>query len=201
MSHFSTIVFAEDPQDVDSLMEPYRETDDPSSLYTEFEPDRDGPFDYNAQQTGYWYNPSGQWDYYISGGYWNGYICPKSQTQFDPNLLPASMADFSFDRALAAKAKREWEVAVEGSPRRDDEFYPYYGHRHYLSRYRSKEKFIEFSGFWVPSAYVDIFGFWHNEGSWTSSFERYSDYRANFYAALKYAIEQNQYIALLDCHI
>ena len=155
MSHFSVAVFSHHPEDVEGLLAPYYEQtedeaylgfeeacesmEDIRAIYAQEKQENERfdaflrrwyGYEYSEERDacGYLCNPNAKWDWWEIGGRWHNALRLKRGEKCDQAQIRE--LDFSPDEEARAKARRFWEVCVEGRPLAEaenpDDFKPFY---------------------------------------------------------------------------
>lgn len=165
--------------------------------------DDDDCYDENGNELST-YNPNSKWDWYSIGGRWDGYFLNKEGNTTNVEKISEVVWDGSDEDK--EKAKRFWEIIVEGKPLKEGEKRPFtwYNEKYYLDRYHTKEEYAERVTRTCPYSVVTPEGEWVAPGEmhWFSSTEtdeqqkEYEEWFSKFIAE-----HQDCYITLVDCHI
>ena len=185
---------------------------------------------------GYWHNPNSKWDWYSIGGRWSGSLKLKDGatgtagegstfTRCDPKLEKERLErlethtdqarikdiDFSPDMDEYNKAKRFWELYVEGEKvktKADKDLIDFvmYKKEYYTKRYKNKEEYAklqsEFSTFAVLKD-----GVWHEKGEmgWfgcsSATPEEESKWDKSYFDTFLKDLPPETLITVVDCHI
>jgi len=209
MSHFTVAVFSRDPDDVDVLLAPFEEDVKPNSEYAEFIEDDDFSFDEAAGKNGYWCNPEAKWDWYSTGGRWDGLLKLKDGTTTNSAWL--SDCVFERDEEAYKRALRFWEVVVDGSPllpgEKKEDFDSFWKPEYYSERYGNKETYASGCADFNTYAFLTADGEWHEPGAmgWFGCSDATANtqaiYDKDFQNYLASARQQNLYLTIVDCHI
>lgn len=184
--------------------------------------------DEEVDDYGYWENPNSKWDWYDIGGRWNNRLLIKENISIEglakSKAKPAPIGykwvnackikDLELEKMMEGKyekAKRFWELKVEGQePQNEEEKeileWDDYKKEYYTERYSSKEEYAKWKSMFATFAMVDEKG-WHEKGKmgwWgidTSTGESERDFIKKFNAELKNIENQEKYIVMVDCHI
>lgn len=174
-------------------------------------------FDEGSGQYGYYCNPNARWDYHTIGGRWAGSLAVKKGCEYIRGEMPmlsdgtsayeskdseiikcdgAKIKDLIFpdEENEMKRAKRIWELIVEGEPLRCDSDYvitadAYWTKERLLKRYSDKKSFIKNqSGIWTYAAI-------NKEGEWIDVED------AETFESLLKKADKNDYITIVDCHM
>lgn len=210
------------------MLAPFVEEVDSSSPYAEFEENEDGYDDKIMGKKGFWHNPNAKWDWYQIGGRWSGFLKLKenkygelgqrSWTNEDVEIgndradqALVNDCDFSENKDEYNHAIRFWEVAIEHSPlkggEKEEDFRTFWKESYYTDKYKTKENYAKSCSEFSTFAFLTDDGEWNEEGEmgWfgcsSTTNESLSEYQDQFKEYLKYAMENNLYITIVDCHI
>lgn len=231
MSHYVTAVFHRPCQEIDELLAPYNEQDEE---YMEFIPCQETEeelkkkyqevkqehgyksmesfmrdyygYEQNASgQWGYTSNPAAKWDWYQEGGTSDGFFRTKEGKETNEDFV--RNIDLSPDPVTYNQALRFWEIAVEGSPRRDEEkdLIIFYTPEYYLQQFGTKEKFALSSSVCIPWAFVTADGEWWEKGAmgWFGASDATQESRDTFAVDFMDYMQQHPdlVVTAVDCHI
>ena len=232
MSHYSVAVFADDG-DFDRLLDPYgeerhltrhladeKELRERYAKFLEQNPswEKEG-FEYWLEQFGYkregdeiasYYNDNAKWDYYSLDGR-NCLFDLKPEAAEDEDIYEYHKNDYDYDTPSEdwnpKHSARFWEVVVEGRPLRKGEAEPFslYNKEYYLSRYKTKERYVAAGKKTIPYAFITPDGVWHSPG--TVGWFAVDDATAESLDAYEKEWEDwiaspaNPYVNFVDCHI
>lgn len=234
MSHFSVAVFSHHPEDVEGLLAPYYEqTED--EAYLEFEEACESMEDIRAMYAqekqenerfdaflrrwygyeyseerdacGYLCNPNAKWDWWEIGGRWHNALRLKRGEKCDQAQIRE--LDFSPDEEARAKARRFWEVCVEGRPLAEaenpDDFKPFYRREYYIEQFGDGEIYAARTTGFTCWAFVAPNGEWYENGQmdWFAANDATKESRDRFALALEETLKSDPdlWLTLVDCHI
>ena len=154
------------------------------------------------------YNPKSKWDWYQIGGR----FCDCLKDKNGEYVTEGFAEDISFERDEKEykRAKRFWELVVEGKKLRKNEKMPFtfYRKEYYLQYYKDKEHYANIVSSPVFRAVVTPDGEWHEKGKvgWFAlssetpeeSIKWDDEFVGRF---IEPAIQQNLYLTVVDCHI
>lgn len=234
MSHFSVAVFSHHPGDVEELLAPYNEqTEDEEYLefeeacesmedirarYAQEKQDRESfedflrrwyGYDYNEElkACGYFCNPNAKWDWWEIGGRWHNELRLKQGEKCDQAQLKD--IDLSPDVEELAKARRFWEVCVEGQPLAQNEnpedFKPFFRQEYYIDQFGDKETYATRVTGFTCWAFVAPNGEWYENGQmgWFAANDATKETRDRFALELEDMLKSdpNLWLTIVDCHI
>ena len=184
---------------------------------------------------GYWENPNAKWDWWQIGGRWAGLLTvpvncqncstgekswgwgtenPYTTTDKYKKVDSARIKDLVFPdyEQKYDKAKRLWELKVEGEePQKDEEKeqlkWDYYRPEYYENTYKDKETYAECEATFYTYAVIDKDGHWNAKGEmgwWGCSAEEENqvvDYIKNYKKNVFDNASDDDYITIVDCHI
>lgn len=184
---------------------------------------------------GYWENPNAKWDWWQVGGRWAGRLkvspdcenCgvgekawgfgntdPYETTDGYKMVDSARIKDLVFPDydALYLKAKRFWELKVEGqTPQNDNDRelikWDWYRTEYYTNTYKDKETYAECEATFHTYAVIDKDGHWCAKGEmgwWGCSSEEENqvvDFIKNYKEKVFDSANEDDYITIVDCHI
>ena len=222
MSHFSVAVFSHRPEDVEELLAPYNErTEDEENL--EFEEASESMedirarsflsrwygYDYNEEldACGYLCNPNAKWDWWEIGGRWHNELRLKQGEKC--NQAQLKDIDLSSDVEALAKARRFWEVCVEGQPIAEDEnpedFRSFFRKKYYIDQFGDKETYARRTTGFTCWAFVAPNGEWYENGQmgWFAANDATKESRDRFALELENILKSdpNLWLTIVDCHI
>ena len=234
MSHFSVAVFSHRPEDVEELLAPYNEQTEDEE-YLEFEEasesmediraryaqeKQDGEsfetflsrwygYDYNEEldACGYLCNPNAKWDWWEIGGRWHNELRLKQGEKCDQAQLKD--IDLSPNVEELAKARRFWEVCVEGQPLARNEnpgdFKPFFRREYYIDQFGDKETYATRVTGFTCWAFVAPNGEWYENGrmGWFAANDATKESRDRFALELENMLKSdpNLWLTIVDCHI
>ena len=181
--------------DEDSIIRAYKE-DHPGSRFDEED---------NLLTTD---NPDSKYDWYVVGGRFSGALRLKNGDTVDEAF--AEEIDFEIDPEEYKENIRWWELAVEEQQPKEGEKPPfvYYRKEYYLDRYKDKETFAKIMSRPTFYAVVTKAGVWHSKGEmgWfacsSETADESLDWDLNFFERfIQPAIDNNDYLTVVDCHI
>ena len=170
------------------------------------------------------YNPNSKYDWYQLGGRWAGSLKLKNgaEKEKDSELswyncyedVPEGYTDHAQfkdidltpDKEQVEKAKRFWEVVVEGQPKQEGEkFDTFWKPEYYKEQYGDKETYIKcqtelfacallYKGEWIEAGQMGWFA------CKNSTKESEEEYRKNFYEVIS-NLKPTDYLSMVDCHI
>ena len=184
---------------------------------------------------GYWENPNAKWDWWQIGGRWAGLLkvsldcenCgigekswgwgsenPYTNTDKYKKVDSARIKDLIFPdyEKEYEKAKRFWEMLIEGQPPKNTEEqeqikWNYYRPEYYLKTYVNKETYAECEATFHTYAIITKDGRWVAKGEmgfWGISSEE-KDQVVEYIKKYKENVfdnaTDNDYITIVDCHI
>lgn len=184
---------------------------------------------------GYWENPNAKWDWYQVGGRWAGKLkvacecenCevgekawgfgstnPYETTDGYKKVDSARIKDLIFPdyKEKYEKAKRFWELKVEGqTPENDSERellkFDFYKPDYYKNTYKDKETYAECEATFCTYAVIDKDGHWCAQGEmgWlgcsVSGENQVVDFIKNYKKNVFDNAGEEDYITIVDCHI
>lgn len=191
--------------------------------------------DEETNDYGYWENPNAKWDWYEVGGRWAGCLkvsadcenCGVGQKSWgwgdtDPyetsseykKVDSARIKDLIFPdyQQEYDKAKRFWELKVEGqAPQNEEEKealkWDWYKPEYYKNTYKDKETYADCEATFNTYAIIDKSGKWIAKGEmgwWgisTSEENQEVDFIKNYKKNVFDNAGDNDYITIVDCHI
>lgn len=179
------------------------------------------------------YNPDSKWDWYEVGGRYAGMLSVKRGADYmigrksifygkenpytidDEGIIKCDSArikDLVFPEreAEAQKARRFWEIYVEGDePRNEEERelvrFVFYKKEYYIDTYKDKETYVRCSSTFCTYAVITKDGKWHANGEmgWFG-ISRDDDTVAwadGYQKLVLDCAEEDDYITIVDCHI
>ena len=181
-------------------------TDDDSiiKMYKEDYPDDRFDEDDNLLST---YNPNSKYDWYDIGGRFSDSFRLKDGSTADQAY--AKDIDFEIDSKEYREHLRWWELAIEEQESKDGEEAPFvfYRKEYYLERYKDKETYANIMSRPTFYAVVTKDG-WYSKGDmgWfcasSETAEESLDWDLNFFERyIQPAIDNNDYLTVVDCHI
>lgn len=239
MSHFSVAVITKGiptGEQIEKLMAPYQENSigDCPKEYLEFvKTDKEeGEWSEEAQDYGYYENPNSKWDWYQVGGRWAGLLTTrkgaphengkKSWTWNDKNPYESKGDIIKCDSARikdlvfldkdkdAQRARRFWELYIEGDdPQNDEERdminFVWYKKEYYTETYKDKETYVRCESAFSTYAVITKDGEWHAKGEmgWFGC-SNDNDVVAWYDGYQKLVFdnaEDDDYLTIVDCHI
>ena len=184
---------------------------------------------------GYWENPNAKWDWWQIGGRWAGLLkvpadcenCstgkkswgwgsenPYTSTDQYKKVDSARIKDLVFldSEKQYEKAKRFWEMYIEGQPPKNaDEQeqikWAFYKPEYFLNTYKDKETYAECEATFYTYAVIDKDGHWNAKGEmgwWCCSVEEENqvvDFIKNYKKNVFENAGEDDYITIVDCHI
>lgn len=178
------------------------------------------------------YNPDSKWDWYQIGGRWAGLftvkkgtpheIGEKSWTWDEKNPYESTGDIIKCDSARikdlvfldkekdAQRARRFWELHVEGAePQNDEERdmlkWARYKKEYYIETYKDKETYVRCESAFSTYAAITKDGKWHAKGKmgWfgMSSDEDVVAWHDGYQKLIFDDAEEDDYITIVDCHI
>lgn len=208
MSHFCVLVFCKDKKDVESILAPYQEYDGSYDFPREllvFKEDEECDIDPDMNKRGYWENPQAFWDWYIEGGRYKN--CFKLKNGI--SATSGKISDFSFitPPERVQEYSREWDIAVEGAERTEEEKHLFlYSKGYYLDQWENKEAFMdEVCNSW-GFAFITPDGKMHKKrkslmfGCSTATKEKRKKYVEEWNQTIK-TLPPDTYMVVVDCHI
>src|SRR5262245_41107031 len=123
MAHFCLLVVTSTLDDIADALRPFFDDDDPlrRQQHFAFIADRHADPDPETGRRGYWKNPIGKWDGWVTGGRWEGLlgganVCRVRDLAAHPDWLDDVFAVLIrgvwFDRDEAAAAGLRWSVEL-----------------------------------------------------------------------------------------
>lgn len=195
----------------------------------------DAKFDEEMQDYGYWENPNAKWDWYQVGGRWAGSLrvapdcenCGLGEKSWGWGKQNPYETDGKYKKVDSArikdlvfpdyqeryeKAKRFWELKVEGQePKNDQEkedlSWDFYKTSYYENTYKDKETYAECEATFHTYAVIDKEGHWHAQGEMglfgitIGAEDTLVDYIKNYKKNVFDAAGDDDYITIVDCHI
>lgn len=192
-------------------------------------------YDEEMQDYGYWKNPNAKWDWYQTGGRWAGSLrvaadcenCGLGEKSWGWGTQNPYETDGKYKKVDSArikdlvfpdyqekyeKAKRFWELKVEGQePQNDQEKedlkWDFYKSSYYENTYKDKETYAECEATFHTYAVIDKDGHWNAKGEmgwWGISSETEGsvvDYIKNYKKNVFDTAGDDDYITIVDCHI
>ena len=234
MSHFSVAVFSHRPEDVEELLAPYNEQTEDEE-YLEFEEACESMEDIRARYAqekqdsesfeaflsrwygyayneeldacGYLCNPNAKWDWWEIGGRWHNELRLKKGEKCDQAQL--KNIDLSPDVEELAKARRFWEVCVEGQSIAENEnpedFKPFFRKEYYIDQFGDKETYATRVTGFTCWAFVAPNGEWYENGQmgWFAANDATKESRDRFALELEDMLKSdpNLWLTIVDCHI
>lgn len=178
------------------------------------------------------YNPDSKWDWYQIGGRWAGLLTvkkgtpheigEKSWTWDEKNPYESTGDIIKCDSARikdlvfldkekdAQRARRFWELHVEGAePQNDEERdmlkWAWYKKEYYIETYKDKETYVRCESAFSTYAAITKDGKWHAKGKmgWfgMSSDEDVVAWHDGYQKLIFDDAEEDDYITIVDCHI
>lgn len=178
------------------------------------------------------YNPDSKWDWYQIGGRWAGLLTvkkgtpheigEKSWTWDEKNPYESTGDIIECDSARikdlvfldkekdAQRARRFWELHVEGAePQNDEERdmlkWARYKKEYYIETYKDKETYVRCESAFSTYAAITKDGKWHAKGKmgWfgMSSDEDVVAWHDGYQKLIFDDAEEDDYITIVDCHI
>jgi hypothetical protein len=178
------------------------------------------------------YNPDSKWDWYQIGGRWAGLLTvkkgtphengEKSWTWDEKNPYESTGDIIKCDSARikdlvfldkekdAQRARRFWELHVEGAePQNDEERdmlkWAWYKKEYYIETYKDKETYVRCESAFSTYAAITKDGKWHAKGKmgWfgMSSDEDVIAWHDGYQKLIFDDAEEDDYITIVDCHI
>jgi hypothetical protein len=207
-----------------------------STLEEYLEDYHDAKKDEETHDYGYWENPNAKWDWWQIGGRWCGKLmvaadcnnCGYGELSWgcgneNPYTVEAGdykkvdsarIKDLVFleERKAYDKAKRFWEMHIEGRlPETDEEAeelkFAFYKPEYYEKTYGTKETYAECESTFHTYAVIDKNGCWHSKGEmgWFGVSLSDENQEVNFIRKYKETVfnnaEDDDYITIVDCHI
>lgn len=191
--------------------------------------------DEETNDYGYWENPNAKWDWYQIGGRWAGRLtvladcvnCGTGEKSWGwgnenpyetsgeyKRVDSARIKDLVFPdyQQKYEKAKRFWELIVEGqTPLNDEEKdqikWNFYKPSYYINTYKDKETYAECEATFHTYAIIDKEGNWIAKGEmgwWGISTEKENqvvDFIKGYKKNVFDNADDNDYITIVDCHI
>lgn len=199
MSHFALAVFLDrqKEEDLDELLAPYDENLEVEEYWDE---------EYQEKTT---YNPDSKWDWYSIGGRFSEMIPLKKGGK--ATIAKVKEIDFGVDKKAYEKAKRFWEVVVDGEPLKEGEkkedFSTIWKTEYYTDTYGDKEYFATHSATFVPYAYLSAETGWQEPGEmgWfgcsSETEETKKAFDQKFMEFINRPETQEKFLVIVDCHI
>ena len=154
------------------------------------------------------YNPNSKWDWYDVGGRFSGMLetlngkCNYARIKDVINLT---------DKKEGAKARRFWELYVDGEPpvTEDDKEilgrFHFYRKEYYIEHYKTKENYERYCSTFLTYAAITKDGTWHQQGEmgwWgMSSGDDEMGWCDRYRELIFDDAEDDDYITIIDCHI
>lgn len=233
MSHFIVAVFHKPGQSIEDILAPFCEQDEryfqferidkpQSQLEAEYK-ERKEEYKYTSFEQfmekwygavqnihgewGYMCNPNAKWDWYQEGGRWDGFFHLKGGGE--TNEAEVSEIDWSHDPEQMRKARRFWDVYVDGAPLEEGEeekdFDSFYKREYFIDQYGTKENYAQEVSSPFPWAFVTPIGEWIEKGEmgWFACSDASFDSRKNFSELCRKYIEEHPdlIVTAVDCHI
>lgn len=233
MSHFNVAVFSYSPEEVEELLAPYNEQTEDEE-YLEFEKACESVEDIRAEYElskqdgegfdtfvyrwygyvyneelgayGFYRNPNAKWDWWEIGRNWHNSLRLKQGGRCDQAQVWD--VDFSQDAEAAAKARRFWEVCVEGQPLReteDPEDFKPVNKKYCIDQCGDKETYVKMQSGFTCWAFLTPDGEWHEQGQmgWFGVGDDTKESRARFTLELENMLKSSPdlWITIVDCHI
>lgn len=152
------------------------------------------------------YNPNSKWDWWVQGGRYKNGLTNKSGEKVDFGQV--KNLRLGYDEESANRAKRFWEIVVEGDePKTEEEMEisSFWSDKYYRDNYGTKEEYVRNCALGLPYAFL-VDGEWHEPGEmlyWgmsTTKAETRIKYRERYEAMLK-TLRPDDIIVVIDCHI
>lgn len=182
--------------------------------------------DEETNDYGYWENPNRKWDWWMIGGRWRGSLTVREDCEnCDSDKYPSEFAgykcvdsarikDLAFpsEQKEYEKAKRFWELHVDGEvPKSDEDNELLKGFRYipdyYKRTYKDKETYAECESTFHTYAVVDKERRWFAKGEmgWFGCSNEAEDQVTAYIRAYKQNVfetaDDDDYITIVDCHI